>query len=122
MNIVKIHGIKLTATIGVYDWERKQPQPLVINLDLTIPHTAEAFQEDKLEGTIDYAAVVEDLKSWLANHECKLLEFLAEQMSQRFFNNYPLIQSLKIEIFKPNILAEAAMAAIYIERNRPAHA
>ncbi|MES2206894.1 MAG: dihydroneopterin aldolase [Pseudomonadota bacterium] len=119
MDLLKIHGIKLSTIIGVFEWEQKQAQNIIVHLDMGISTTQEAFQNDQLEGTIDYAAVVEDLKEWLANHRCQLLEYLAETISKRLFELYP-IHWVKVEVYKPGILPNVDKAAVCIERNRTA--
>ncbi len=119
MDLIRIHGIRLSTTIGVYDWEQKKPQSIIVHLDLGIPTNKEAFEEDNLEGTIDYGAVVQDLQEWLIGHQCKLLEFLAERIAKRFFERYP-ISWIKVEVFKPRVLPDVELAAVCIERHRPA--
>ena len=37
MDKIFLHGLKADTLIGVYEWERKQPQTLLIDLDIGLP-------------------------------------------------------------------------------------
>jgi 7,8-dihydroneopterin aldolase/epimerase/oxygenase len=117
LNVVQIYGMECRTTIGVLEWEKKQPQTVVLDLDIGIPYTEEAFVQDRLEGTIDYMAIAEDLRGWLLAYRCELLEYLAERIAERLFERYPAI-SLRIAVTKPGILPNASRVTVCIERNR----
>ena len=37
MDKIFLYGLKADTLIGVYEWERKQPQTLLIDLDIGLP-------------------------------------------------------------------------------------
>lgn len=117
MDTLQLQGIRLNTIIGIHAWEQHQPQWVIINLSLGIPSTLKAFHEDTLKGTIDYSSIVQDLKAWLSEHRCKLIEYLAEHIAQRLLNQFP-IEWVKVEVSKPAILPEVETVAICIERTR----
>jgi len=53
------------------------PQPIIIDLECGLPIDL-ACVTDRLEHTIDYAAVVERLRSIVLSHRCELAEAMAQ--------------------------------------------
>ena len=52
MDKIFLHGMKAETLIGVYEWERQQPQTLIIDLDIALPDNAGA--QDDINQTIHY--------------------------------------------------------------------
>ena len=119
MDTLQLHRIQFSTTLGVHAWEQHQPQKIIANLTLGLPNGLRAFEEDNLEHTVNYAAIVEDLDSWLKDYRCQLLEYLAEQIVKRIFYKFPLIESITLEVFKPAILHNAESVSVNITRQRP---
>jgi 7,8-dihydroneopterin aldolase/epimerase/oxygenase len=116
-NLLMIEGLSCKTTIGVHDWEKIQPQTVVIDLKLELPFTVEAFEQDQLSGTVDYAAIVDDLKRWLLFHRCELLEYLAEKIAKRVLERYPILAA-GVGLTKPGILPGVDRVTVYINRRR----
>ncbi|MGE4241914.1 dihydroneopterin aldolase [Ramlibacter sp.] len=58
---IMIRSLQMPARIGVHDWERTEPQPVVVDLDVDVaPHRA--CETDRLEDTVDYARLIERLR------------------------------------------------------------
>src|SRR5437763_312082 len=70
MNTIFIQDLRLETRIGVYEWEQHVAQPLLLNIEFEIP-SAKAFASDKLADAVNYAAVVERLQAFAADHPHK---------------------------------------------------
>lgn len=116
MDKIFIEGLTLQSIIGVYDWERTEKQRVIVDAELTYS-LSQAGQTDSVADTIDYAAVVELLKTVAEDNSPQLLERLANIMCQAVFEKFP-VQSIKLKLSKPDILPEAQNVAIQIERDR----
>ena len=57
MDLIYIHDFRVTLLVGVYEWEKRVPQTIQLDLDLAIP-PRRAEHSDRLDDTIDYAVVV----------------------------------------------------------------
>lgn len=116
MDTIFLHGLKAKTLIGVYEWERQQPQILLLDLDIGTDFL-QAAQSDDVADTIHYAQVAEEIISALAKQSFLLLEALAEYVAQFILTRYQAL-SVKVKVVKPGILASVAQVGVMIERQR----
>lgn len=116
MDTIFLHGLKAKTLIGVYEWERQQPQILLLDLDIGTDFL-QAAQSDDVADTIHYAQVAEEIISALADQSFLLLEALAEYVAQFILTRYQAL-SVKVKVVKPGILASVAQVGVMIERQR----
>lgn len=97
--VIELNGIEIDVRLGVPDWERHNPQKVVIDLEFTID-AGKASRTDDLLHTINYAAVVESLRSLLASREWKLLETMIEDIVHMLAREYRMDRGrIRIEKF-----------------------
>ena len=116
MDKIFLHGMKAETLIGVYDWERQHPQTLILDLDITLPHTV---QQDDIAQTIHYAEVCETVRRELKQHNFKLLESLAEYVAQLILNDFQAAL-VRVRIVKAGILPDVKEVGVEIERSQTA--
>ena len=75
-----------------------------------------AGQSDKLEDTLNYAAVCERLRDYAAAHRFQLLETLLEKFSELLHQEFG-VRWMCLHIRKPSAVAEAASVGVRIERS-----
>lgn len=80
MDQICIQGIQLSCVIGTHEWERKLKQKLTLDLVLE-QDLSPAGQSDRLEDSIDYAAVVDAVVGLAVESKFKLIEALAEAVA-----------------------------------------
>ncbi len=74
-------NLQLEGRHGFYDWEREQPQPFEVDVELTVDATA-AGESDALEDTVDYSAVSEAVSRVVRSERYHLLERLATRIAE----------------------------------------
>ncbi|GAA8964943.1 dihydroneopterin aldolase [Helicobacter pylori] len=116
MDKIFLHGMKAETLIGVYEWERQQPQTLVIDLDIALPDNAGA--QDDIAQTIHYGEVCQALRHELAQRNFLLLESLAQSIADFIFAQFRA-PWVRIRITKPGILPRVAAVGVEIERHNP---
>ncbi|KAB1853626.1 dihydroneopterin aldolase [Acinetobacter tandoii] len=117
MDAIVIEGLKVNTVVGCFNWERQIIQPLM--LDLTIHADLEAAaSSDELEDTLNYAEICSISAEVIQKAQPKLIEHAAKLVLNALFSTYPAIESIKITIRKPAIIAEANSVGIRIERHR----
>lgn len=79
---IRIEELELWANIGVTSAERSWPQRLLITVQIPAP----APTDDELGSALDYAAVVETIRSSVAAREFRLLETLANTIAANIFS------------------------------------
>jgi len=119
MDVIYIRDLRLDTVIGAYEHERRQPQALQIDVEIGRP-SIRASQSDKLEDTIDYAAVVRGIQDILASHEFYLLEPLAEQIAGMIVSRFDA-RWIRLEVTKAGIVPGARFVGVRIERSRAAN-
>lgn len=120
MDQVFIKGLAVEAVIGVYDWERRILQPLMLDLDMGWDISAAAAGDD-LAATLDYAAVSTRVLEYVAASQFLLVEALAEHVAALVMQEFA-VPWLRLRVTKPGAVAQAAGGVgVLIERGvRPA--
>lgn len=116
MDIIEIKTIKLSTLIGVYEWEKKVPQTLLI--DIAYGLAAPSTVTDNLNETIDYDGIIQHIIQFSKNHQFQLLETFATTLVQTLFDTFPT-PWIKLSINKPFASLEAKAIILTIERQRP---
>jgi dihydroneopterin aldolase len=82
MDILFLRDFRLELIIGVYEWERKVPQPVRIDLEIGLA-SSRAGDTDNVADTIDYGAVAMRVKDYLHNapQPITLVESVAEHVA-----------------------------------------
>ncbi len=81
MDIIAIHDFRVETQIGFYEWERRLPQMIQLDLELGIPGPHGTPRTDRLGDTIDYGAVVSRVRESLGTRHFVLLEALSEHIA-----------------------------------------
>jgi dihydroneopterin aldolase len=120
MDTVYIRGLRVETIIGIHDWERQLPRPLVFDLALGTD-TREAASSDRVRDALDYSAVALLVKELAETRKPQLLETLAETIARELFNRYPIL-SLRLAIDKPGAIPDVKGVGVEIDRRREDYA
>ena len=116
MNTLFLHDIQLQAIVGVYNWERLQPQSLLLDLDLSLPNNQAGLTDD-LANAVNYADLVERLRQFVATTQRQLIEALAEDIAQWLLTEYPL-DKVHLKLTKLGVLPKVGKIGIDIIREK----
>jgi len=104
MDIIAIRDFRVETQIGYHDWERRLPQLVELDLELSIPGSPRTSRTDRIADTIDYGAVVKCVRESLAATHFVLLETLAEHIAgllrQEFNTPWVRVSASKIGVVK----------------------
>ncbi|MGE4502863.1 MAG: dihydroneopterin aldolase [Thiomicrospira sp.] len=112
-----IEGLKIDMVIGVHPWERCQTQPVYIDVQL-YRSLAQAGQTDQLGDTLDYAAVAQSLATLCKNTQFELLETLAQQLINHLFQQFGVLDAVKLTLHKPQAITNAKDVGLSLYRER----
>ena len=112
-DLIHIEALEIRTHIGVPDEERAELQRLTVTLTLE-PRTDFRALEDRIEATLDYAALCDAVEAIAAERPRKLVETLAEEIAAGLLAGYP-IRRLTVEVRK-FILPQTDYVAIRIDR------
>ncbi|MCF6253722.1 MAG: dihydroneopterin aldolase [Thiomicrorhabdus sp.] len=117
MDIIFIQGLKTQAIIGIYDWERENRQPLIFDIEMSLPIKTAAASDD-IHDTVDYKKVSDELIKLVENSRFELLESLCESMCQHILNQHSAVQKIRLKVSKPQAVAETDTVGLIIIRSR----
>ncbi len=115
MDIVFIQGLKIDTVIGIYDWERKIRQNIVLDIEMSADINA-ASKTDHINQALDYKAVSKRLIDFVQNSEFQLVETLAEQITQIVLKEFE-VTWIKLTLNKGEVLTGAQGVGVIIERS-----
>ncbi len=99
MDRITIRDISLYAYHGVLPEEKERGQEFRITVELALDLKG-ISKNDRLENTVDYSTVLEEIKSMVQKESYNLLETLAERMASRLLNTGPILEA-KVTVSKP---------------------
>ena len=116
MDIVYIRDLRIDTIIGVYDWERRVRQKLLVDLEMAADvHTAAAT--GALADALDYQAVADHTTAFIQAGEFELLETLAEALAAALQQQFG-ISWLRVRVGKPGAINAAGDVGVVIERGQ----
>jgi len=115
LTTVFIRDFELLAHIGVHGHEHGKPQPLRINVDLSV--RSDEPPEDRLERVVDYDAFAGKIRAIVAKGHINLAETLAERIVEAAFDD-PRVVSARVRVEKLHAVAGAESGGVEIERTR----
>jgi len=118
MDTIFLHELKVDAVIGIWDWERKIRQTVVIDLDMAA-NIRKAAETDSVEDTLNYKLVAKRVQQFVAESEFQLVETLAENIARIVIDEFG-IAWVRVRVNKPGAIRGAKDVGVIIERgDRP---
>ena len=85
---------------GCSEEERKHTQPFIVDAELYLD-LSRAGKSDDLGDTIDYVAVLDDIKKIVGGAPRNLIETVAQEIADFLLRRYLLLDGVKITLRKP---------------------
>ena len=114
MDIIYINDLRIEAIIGIYGWERKTRQTVVLDIEMGTD-IRKASTTENVEDTINYKLVAERLFDFVGGSEFELVETLAEQISDILLNEFN-VPWLRLKLNKQGALKGVRDVGVIIER------
>ena len=116
MDKVFIEALEIECVIGIYDWERKIRQPVVLDIEMDFDNRAPAASDD-IADTLDYKAVSKRLIEFVGQSDYGLVETLAERCAEIVLAEFG-VSWLRLKLSKPGAVRGAVAVGVIIERSR----
>jgi len=116
MDIIFLRELKVTTLIGVYEWEKRVPQTLQLDLDIALPDSR-ACQTDNIDDALDYSKVAQHIQTVLGEGHFSLLESLAEHIAQIILKDFNA-PWVKVSVAKLQAIRNCKMVGVSIERGQ----
>ncbi len=116
MDKVFIEALEIECVIGIYDWERKIRQAVVLDIEMAFDNTRPAGTDD-ITDTLDYKAVSKRLIQYVSESEFGLVETLAERCAGIITGEFG-VQHVRLKLSKPGAVRGSKAVGVMIERTR----
>jgi dihydroneopterin aldolase len=114
MDIIFLNGLKIDTLIGIFDWERKAKQSIILDIEMAFDIT-KAANSDAIEDTLNYKAVYDRLVEFVGQSEFFLIEKLAEEIALLLQNEFA-ISWLRLKLNKKGAVGDNLDVGVIIER------
>ena len=113
---ITITDLKVDARVGVTQEERSKPQSLSIGIEMEADLSS-AAASDRLEDTVDYGTVAEEVVGLVRSSEANLLEAVAGRIADHVLG-LEGVTGVSVEIVKehPPISADVGPVGVRISR------
>jgi dihydroneopterin aldolase len=114
MDILFIENFRLPVSVGIYPREKAAPQVVEFALQIGVS-TVKAGASDNIHDTINYAEVVDYLKTRLAEEHFNLLESLAEYVACALIERYGA-RDARVSVAKIGAMPGVGRVGVVIQR------
>ncbi|MEE9356858.1 dihydroneopterin aldolase [Candidatus Vondammii sp. HM_W22] len=114
MDIVFLRDLRIETVIGIYDWERKIKQTVVLDLEMSTDVSRAAASED-IADALDYKAVTKRMISFVEESEFQLVETLAERCAGIIREEFD-VHWVRLTLNKIGAVSAARDVGVIIER------
>ena len=114
MDKIFLHELKIETIIGIWEWERKIRQTVVIDLEMAAD-IAKAAATDDVADTLNYKLVAKRLQAFVGESSFQLVETLAERIAAIVREEFG-VSWVKVTVHKPGAIRGSRDVGVIIER------
>jgi len=118
MDIVYLNDLRVDTVIGIYDWERRTRQTVILDIEMGTD-IRKAAETDSIESALDYKAVAKHLFGYIEETRFHLVETLAEKVAEILINEFD-VPWCRVRLNKKGAVRGVRDVGVIIERGRKA--
>jgi 7,8-dihydroneopterin aldolase/epimerase/oxygenase len=115
MDIIFLSGITTECIIGIWDWERRVKQKVVVDLEMGAD-IRRAAGSDRIDDTLDYKSVSKRLLQFIGDSEFQLVETLTERIAELVITEFS-VPWVRVRLNKQGAIRGSRDVGILIERS-----
>lgn len=101
MTTIRINNAKFYSFHGVLDYEKKFGNEFETDIEMNCDLSS-LKDTDDLDKTVDYLSVYKLVEKIFSEKKYNLIETLNQEICRMVLENFPLVNSVKVKIRKPN--------------------
>jgi dihydroneopterin aldolase len=118
MDKIFLHALEVETVIGIWEWERRIRQRVVIDLEMSAD-IARAAATDDVADTLNYKSVAKRLQQFVGESSFQLVETLAERIAAIVRDEFD-VAWVRVSVHKPGAIRGSRDVGVVIERgDRP---
>jgi dihydroneopterin aldolase len=116
MDRITLTGVTAVGHHGVFDFERREGQPFVVDAVLYLDFTKAAESDDVLD-TAHYGEVAQRITQWISGEPLNLIEALAVRIADGLLDEFRLA-AVDITVHKPQAPIEVPFGDVAVSVHR----
>ena len=120
MDVIFLTGLATDCIIGIWDWERRVKQRVVIDLEMA-SDIRKAAASDHISDTLDYKRVSKRLLQFVSESQFQLVETLTDRIAQNVVTEFD-VAWVRVRLNKQGAIRGSRDVGILIERRRQDYA
>ncbi len=116
MDKIFLNELKVETVIGIWEWERKIRQTVIIDLEMSAD-IAKAAATDDVKDTLNYKSVAKRIQTFVADSSFQLVETLAERIAGIIRDEFE-VKWVKVRVNKVGAIRGSRDVGILIERGQ----
>jgi len=114
MDKIFLSELKIDTIIGIWEWERRIRQTVVIDLEMSAD-IAKAAATDEVADTLNYKLVAKRVQEFVADSSFQLVETLAERIAAIIREEFG-VAWVQVRVNKPGAIRGSKAVGVLIER------
>lgn len=114
MDTIFLSELRVDTVIGIWEWERRIRQTVIIDLEMSAD-IARAAATDDVADTLNYKSVAKRIQSFVAESSFQLVETLAEKIAAIIREEFD-VAWVKVRVNKPGAIRGSRDVGVQIER------
>ena len=117
MDIIFLNDLRIETTIGIFEWERRIRQTVILDIEMATD-AARAAASDRIEDALDYKAITKRVIEFVSGSEFQLVETLADRVASLIREEFA-VPWLRLRLNKRHALRGATDVGVIVERGEP---
>lgn len=118
MDKIFLSELKVDTVIGIWEWERRIRQTVIIDLEMSAD-IAKAAASDDVADTLNYKSVAKRVQSFVAESSFQLVETMAERIASIIRDEFD-VEWVRVRVNKPGAIRGSRAVGVEIERGASA--
>lgn len=115
---IYLHGLTVETVVGIWEWERRIRQKVVIDLEMGAD-IRRAAATDSIDDTLNYKAVAKRVQTFVGESGFQLVETMAERVATLVIEEFG-VPWVQVRINKPGAIRSARDVGVVIRRENEA--
>lgn len=116
MDIIYLHDLRIDTVIGIYEWERRVKQSVMLDMDMAVD-IRKAAESGNIADTLDYKKVAKRVAEYVGSTDFQLVETLAEHVAEIILMEFN-VGWVRLRVNKKGAVRGAVDVGVIIERGK----
>ena len=113
---IQVRDLLVRGILGIQDWERRQPQDILINVTLFVD-VKRAGKSDSVDDSVNYRTITKHVIEHVESVKRFTIEALATDIAHLCLED-PRVTRVRVRVEKPGALRFARSVGVELERGR----